>query len=497
MRRVRSIFLAVCVLFTVRQASAQIQQAWVARYNNDMSGGTNQPVKMALDSIGNVYVTGFSENTNTNLGYVTLKVAPNGNQVWAQRFDSTNYPKATPSGAVLDNSNNFIVTGNAVTLKYDSNGNLFWNAPYNAAAVAVDLGNNVYITGVTNGFSTMKLSPSGSNLWTVTDSGIYSGPDNFSLAIAVDSFGNSVVVGNEMVAPADQGFNDTVAVVKYSSTGAFLWRDRMSGSPVFLNENITLVTAVTFDTQSNIYVAVDSPGQIDYRTFKFASDGTLLWWQVDPTGDAYSYSYGFALDSAGNAILTGENANDYPSTCYGTYKLSVSGAYLWTNLYPEAPTNVSTAYAVTTDLANNIYVTGYSPGANGFNDIVTIKYNSNGGQVWLERYSSPVAGNAAGNAIAVDSSGNVYVAGYDTGPGGGTEMVVIKYSPITLQILSNGTVQLQAQGAAGELFDVQATSDLQNWQDLGQSAADTNGLFQFDDTNAPQYPARFYTTIPQ
>ena len=89
------------------------------------------------------------------------------------------------------------------------------------------------------------------------------------------------------------------------------------------------------------------------------------------------------------------------------------------------------------------------------------------------------------------------MAGYDTGPGGGTEMVVIKYSPITLQVLSNGTVQLQAQGAAGELFDVQATSDLQNWQDLGQSAADTNGLFQFDDTNAPQYPARFYTTIPQ
>jgi hypothetical protein len=76
-------------------------------------------------------------------------------------------------------------------------------------------------------------------------------------------------------------------------------------------------------------------------------------------------------------------------------------------------------------------------------------------------------------------------------------MVLIKYSPVTLQVLANGTVQLQAQGASGELFDVQTTSDLQNWQDLGQSTADTNGLFQFSDTNAPLHPARFYQTIPR
>jgi hypothetical protein len=56
---------------------------------------------------------------------------------------------------------------------------------------------------------------------------------------------------------------------------------------------------------------------------------------------------------------------------------------------------------------------------------------------------------------------------------------------------------LQAQGSPGESFDVQASTDLQIWQDLGQSLADTNGFFQFDDTNAPQYNARFYLTLPQ
>jgi streptogramin lyase len=149
------------------------------------------------------------------------------------------------------------------------------------------------------------------------------------------------------------------------------------------------------------------------------------------------------------------------------------------------------------DQFNNSYVTGYSPDANGTDGIVTIKYDPNGHQVWLQRYSSPGGGNAAGTAIAVDKNGNVYVAGYDTTSAGGTEIVTIKYSPVTLQRRSDGTVLLQAQGSPGESFDIQASQDLLNWLDLGSVLADTNGLMQFDDTNAPNFASRFYFTNPQ
>jgi hypothetical protein len=131
------------------------------------------------------------------------------------------------------------------------------------------------------------------------------------------------------------------------------------------------------------------------------------------------------------------------------------------------------------------------------NDIVTIKYGPTGNQIWLQRYNGPGNGNDAGNAIAVDSNGNVYVAGYDTTTAGGTEMVLIKYSPVTLQRKPDGTVLLETQGSPGESFDIQASTDLQSWLDLGNVLADTNGLMQFDDTNAPQYNARFYYTNPQ
>jgi hypothetical protein len=497
-------FLAfIFVTFSILRCQtvpAQIQQTWVARYNNGMTNGTNQAVKMELGSGGNVYVTGFSENTNTNLGYTTVKYAPNGNQLWAVRFDSTNYPTAAPSGLVLDNSNNVIVTGDALTIEYDSNGDLLWTAPYNAAAVGVDPSNNVYITGVFSNFETIKLNPTGSNLWTAVDTGLDPGPTS-AMAIEVDSAGEAFVAGNEPRSQTNFDDYECLTVLKYTTTGSLVWRDRLYSNGVDAVGVSVGVSALALDAQTNLYLELGYtvPIEISYFTFKFGNSGNMIWLQRGPANaaNAYSESYGMAVDSLGNAIVTGKNAYNYPSTSYGTYKLNTSGAYVWTNLYPSAPANSSAATAIAVDSANNVYVTGYSPGTNGYNDIVTIKYNASGGQVWLQRYSSPVPGNAAGNAIAVDANFNVYVAGYDTGPGGGTEMVVIKYSPVTLQVLSNGTVQLQAQGAAGELFDVQASSDLQTWQDLGQSAADTNGLFQFDDTNAPNYPARFYFTLPQ
>ncbi|HUD47655.1 MAG TPA: SBBP repeat-containing protein [Candidatus Baltobacteraceae bacterium] len=120
-----------------------------------------------------------------------------------------------------------------------------------------------------------------------------------------------------------------------------------------------------------------------------------------------------------------------------------------------------------------------------------------GNQLWLQRYDGPGNGNDAGNAIAADNSGNVYVAGYETETNGFTSMILIKYSPVTLQKQPNGSVILHAYGAPGETFDLQASTNLQTWEDLGDVIADTNGVVQYDDTNAPSFASRFYYTIPQ
>src|SRR5580658_2428637 len=133
------ILIAGLVASVACTTHAQIQQAWVARYNNGITNGTNQAVKMALDTGGNIYVTGFSQNTNSNLGYVTIKYAPNGNQLWLTRYDSNIYTSAKPTAMVLDSSNDVFVTGSALTIQYDPNGTQFWSAPYAGTALACDL----------------------------------------------------------------------------------------------------------------------------------------------------------------------------------------------------------------------------------------------------------------------------------------------------------------------------------------------------------------------
>ena len=114
----RILVFVLFVFFAANSAFSQIQQAWVARYNNGMTNGRHQATKMVLDATGNIYVAGFSQNTNGNYGYATIKHTPNGTKLWAIRYDSTNTPDARPSGLVLDNGNSVIVTGTAITVKY-------------------------------------------------------------------------------------------------------------------------------------------------------------------------------------------------------------------------------------------------------------------------------------------------------------------------------------------------------------------------------------------
>jgi hypothetical protein len=473
-------------------ASAQIQQAWVARYNNGITNGTNQAVKMALDPQGNIYVTGFSQNANTNLGYVTIKYAPNGTQLWAARYDSTNSSTATPAGFVLDNSNNVIVTGSALTVKYDSSGNEMWTAQFAATSVAVDTNLNVYVVGFSTDFATAKISAAGSNVWQTSYPSSL-GP-NVSQVVAADSEGNVDVAGSQAFYCNEYSCSQQMLLVQYSSDGNQNWSEAALGYAI----PAVQVAGIALDNAGNIYLVANAYLE-PYSTFEYASNGSGIWAAFNPTSNGGSVGRAIAVDLFGNTFVTGYDGYNYPNTPFpiGTYKLGTNGAYVWTNLYYSMPVAASVGTAITVDKANNVYVTGYSPGTNFANDIVTIKYGNNGNQIWLQRYTSPGNGNAAGNAIAVDNNGNVYVTGYDTTAAGGTEIVTIKYSPVTLQRRSDGTVILQAQGSPGESFDIEASENLLNWLDLGIATADTNGLMQFDDTNAPNHPARFYYTSPQ
>jgi hypothetical protein len=74
--RLGILFSSVVMFVSFQKVSAQIQEAWVAHYNNGITNGTNQALKMVLDSAGNIYVAGCSQNVSSNLGYAIIKYAP-------------------------------------------------------------------------------------------------------------------------------------------------------------------------------------------------------------------------------------------------------------------------------------------------------------------------------------------------------------------------------------------------------------------------------------
>jgi hypothetical protein len=457
---------------------------------------------MALDSNGNIIVTGFSQNTNTNLGYVTIKYSSNGNQLWARRYDSTNSTTVEPAAMVVDVSNNVIVTGSALTAKYDQNGNQLWTAPYAGTALAADSNANVYVAGFSQNFGTVKLSPQGSNVWLTTYVETY-GP-TVSQAVLVDSDNNVYVSGLDSY---NSFYNNgmlygpfvQLTTIKYDSNGNAMWKESQMPQAQFTGVQ---VGGAALDGTGSVYLAShwSVPGGImyGYETYNYTSNGTLAW--KSSPDNTFGQANGLVIDNNGNVLLSGQDPYAYNgaySYYYTTFKLNSAGMTFWTNHYPQPPLGSSAATSIAVDILANAYITGYSSSANGTNNIVTIKYGPNGNQLWLQSYNGLNAGNDAGNAIAVDNNGNVYVTGYETLPGGGTGIVTIKYSPITIQRQTNGTVLIETQGSPGESFDIQASSDLLNWLDLGSFLADTNGLMQFDDTNAPNFPARFYYTNPR
>src|SRR5262249_54802382 len=131
-------------------------------------------------------------------------------------------------------------------------------------------------------------------------------------------------------------------------------------------------------------------------------------------GNDYDGAVAIVCDSSGNVYVTGESVGVETVADYVTIKYNSSGEEQWVARYDGGLGDTATAMAI--DSSGNVYVTGQSWSANTSNyDYATVKYNADGQEQWVARYDGPANDYDYPTGIAVDNSGNVYVTGESTG----------------------------------------------------------------------------------
>jgi hypothetical protein len=190
-------------------------------------------------------------------------------------------------------------------------------------------------------------------------------------------------------------------------------------------------TAVTADNKGNCFVTGYTTAysqNFDYLTIKYNSNGDTLWTAVyNGESNNEDKAFGIAVDQPGNVYITGYSYSSLSGYDYLTIKYNSSGVQQWAARYNGTGNQEDKAFGIVVDDAGNSYVTGRSTGSSANFDGVTIKYDSDGNEVWSDRYDGPGNGNDESAAITKDKHGYIYITGFSNGGNTGLDYVTIKY----------------------------------------------------------------------
>jgi hypothetical protein len=205
--------------------------------------------------------------------------------------------------------------------------------------------------------------------------------------------------------------------------------------------DIDVASAVVPDASGNVYVTgqsctVTDPeyGCIssDIATIKYDPDGNQVWvasYHGPGNGFDHTHSDAIAVDVTGNVYVTGASFGLDSEYDYVTIKYDADGNQLWARRYNGPGNDRDIPFALALDNKGNVLVTGGSVGLGTDYDYATIKYDSDGNELWVARYNGPANGPDGANALVLDNAGNVYVTGNSTGIGTGYDYATVKYDP--------------------------------------------------------------------
>jgi hypothetical protein len=408
--------------------------------------GSDRASGIAVDSAGNVYITGDTISTN-------FPVTPGAFQSAKAPFNFDAFvAKLNPAGTALIYSTYF---GGA---NRDS-----------GSDIAIDTAGNAYITGLTDS-SDLPVTPGAFRTTAVLTDETTAFVTKFNATgtalvystylapilgtgIAVDSAGNAFIAGqaNADYPTTPGAFQTTSAgsseafVTKMNATGTALIYSTFLGGSGF-----DAASDIAIDAAGNAYVTGQAqagfpvtPGAFQ-TSFNGVTDAFVT--KLNPTGTALIYSTflggsgnestnGIAINDAGNAYVTGfTGSSNFPTTpgAFQTVKsggddvfvtaLNATGSGLAYSTFLGGDAN-EFSVRIAVDAAGNASVVGLTGSSNfpttadaiqstygGNNDAFVTRLNPTGTALV---FSTFLGGSAAdiGLSVALDAAGSIYVSG--------------------------------------------------------------------------------------
>ncbi|UCE38526.1 MAG: SBBP repeat-containing protein [Thermoplasmata archaeon] len=418
--------------------AAQVTEEWVARYDSPESD-VDAAVGMVIDPFGFIIVTGNSHNAGTSEDFVTVKYDSDGNEIWVSRYNGPGDTRDIPNDIAVDLDGRIYVTGEiggiSATVAYAPNGTELWVRIFSSgvlSAIATDSYNNVFVTGygymggVGTDCVTIAYDSQGNNLWTAE----YDGPGNYydvANDIGTDSFGNVYITGYAAYSMVE---SDCVTIA-YNSTGKEQWVALYNDS----KNTDNVGNALTVDPLGNVHItgySSDPVTDTDFVTIAYNSSGVELWAsEFKGPANANDMAFDLTTDLSQNVYVTGQSY--HPSTGtrhdYATVAYDSAGNELWVATYNGPANHRDYGKAIAYHNSGKIYVTGWSAGSDELNmDYAIIAYDTSGNELWVMRYNGPADTVDFAEDIALDQFGNVYVTGVSIGIGTSYDYVTIKYS---------------------------------------------------------------------
>jgi len=343
---------------------------WVTSYIG-VDSLSAEPVKIALDPLGNIYVAGKKFSKEGKGDYMLIKYKRNGGEVWVREYNSEYNLTDWPHDLATDKSGNIYVTGYSyissinrdyLTLKYNSSGVLQWAKRYSETETTDDRGQ----------------------------------------AIAVDDSGNVYVTGYTTF---DAG---SAVTIKYDTEGQIQWIKKKADAS---GEHIKL------DTMNNIYI-------YGRKLIKYDLWGREIWFTtyMDSLLD-YMALRCLELANNKNLFLTGYINLGNPGNEFLTLKYNLDGNLKWAVRYNDNGNAIGGARSIVVDTSGNSYVAGVISGNGG--DIILLKYDPDG---FLENVTRYDYSNESDQVfkLALDKYNNIYIFGHSYIDG---------YSPVVLTLL--------------------------------------------------------------